>query len=72
MKQPKRGDFSIYVKEDLEGIGMGELKVKDFENYSLKEFKSTVSKRIKRPSLEHLISEKSKQKKGSLLKYNKL
>ena len=72
LKQPKRGDFAQYVKKDLEEIGMRDLTLNDFEKYSLKEFKNLVSKRIKQSALEHLIAEKSKQKKGTLLKYNTL
>ena len=48
------------------------LNFKDFEKYSLKEFKTIVSKRIKKTALQYLLSVKEKQKKGSFLKYEKL
>ena len=72
MIKPKKGDFAKYVKDDLEDIGMQSFTVKDFEKYSSKEFKQLVSKRIKHAALKYLVSEKDKQKKGQLIKYDKL
>ena len=34
MKKPKQGDFSKYLKKDLEEIGMDSLNVNDFERFS--------------------------------------
>ena len=72
MKKPKQGDFSKYLKKDLEEIGMDSLNVNDFERFSKNEFKKVVTMRIKQAAFKFLTSEKSKQTKGSLIKYNKL
>ena len=72
MKKPKNGDFAKYLKKDLEDIGMESLKLSDFKGYSKNEFKRVVTNKIKHAAFKNLMSEKSKQKKGSFIKYDKL
>ena len=72
MKKPKRGDFSEYLKHDLEEVGMDSYSVTSFESFSKNEFKRMVRKKIKEAAFKYLVTEKSKQKKGSIIKYNNL